>query len=56
MFKDVGVKVNCIFIDKVFGSLIDWEGLDLLRMKVEEGDVILVKKFDCFGCDIVDMI
>ncbi|HAG9133947.1 TPA: recombinase family protein, partial [Escherichia coli] len=32
------------------------EGLDLLRMKVEEGDVILVKKLDRLGRDTVDMI
>ncbi|WP_249516350.1 recombinase family protein, partial [Escherichia coli] len=34
----------------------DREGLDLLRMKVEEGDVILVKKLDRLGRDTADMI
>lgn len=42
--KDAGVKANRIFTDKASGSSTDREGLDLLRMKVEEGDVILVKK------------
>ncbi|MGS0009701.1 recombinase family protein [Escherichia coli] len=41
--KDAGVKANRIFTDKASGSSTDREGLDLLRMKVEEGDVILVK-------------
>ena len=39
--KDAGVKANRIFTDKASGSSTDREGLDLLRMKVEEGDVIL---------------
>ncbi|HCR8833470.1 TPA: recombinase family protein, partial [Escherichia coli] len=38
------------------GSSTNREGLDLLRMKVEEGDVILVKKLDRLGRDTVDMI
>ncbi|MBL1963812.1 hypothetical protein ELE51_29075, partial [Klebsiella pneumoniae] len=37
--KDAGVKANRIFTDKASGSSTDREGLDLLRMKVEEGDV-----------------
>ncbi|ROR15280.1 resolvase-like protein [Erwinia sp. JUb26] len=28
----------------------------MLRMKVEEGDVILVKRLDCLGRDTADMI
>ncbi|EPO45607.1 resolvase, N-terminal domain protein, partial [Klebsiella pneumoniae UHKPC59] len=35
------MKANRIFTDKASGSSTDREGLDLLRMKVEEGDVIL---------------
>ncbi len=42
--KDAGVKANRIFTDKASGSSTDREGLDLLRMKVEEGDVILMKR------------
>lgn len=45
--KEAGVKANRIFTDKVSGSSTDREGLGLLRMKVEEGDVILVKKLGC---------
>ncbi|CNF62712.1 recombinase family protein [Yersinia similis] len=54
--KDTGVKANRIFTDKVSGSTVDTEGLDLLRMKVEEGDVILVKKLDRLGRDTADMV
>ncbi|PDQ27297.1 recombinase [Yersinia pestis] len=54
--KDAGVKANRIFTDKASGSSADREGLDLLRMKVEEGDVILVKKLGRLGRDTVDMI
>ncbi|KMV67835.1 recombinase [bacteria symbiont BFo1 of Frankliniella occidentalis] len=54
--KDAGVKANRIFTDKSSGSSADRKGLDLLRMKVEEGDVILVKKLDRLGRDTADMI
>ncbi|WP_368302069.1 recombinase family protein [Kluyvera sichuanensis] len=54
--KEAGVKANRIFTDKASGSSTDREGLDLLRMKVEEGDVILVKKLDRLGRDTADMI
>ncbi|EGM2736727.1 recombinase family protein [Salmonella enterica] len=50
------MKANRIFTDKASGSNADREGLDLLRMKVEEGDVILVKKLDRLGRDTADMI
>ena len=49
-------EANRIFTDKASGSSTDREGLDLLRMKVEEGDVILVKKLDRLGRDTADMI
>ncbi len=51
-----GVKDNRIFTDKFTGSHADRDGLRLLRLKVEEGDVILVKKLDCLGRDTADMI
>lgn len=54
--QEAGVKKNRIFTDKVSGSHIDREGLHLLRVKVEEGDVILVKKLDRLGRDTADMI
>ncbi len=54
--KEVEVKANRIFIDKASGSSVDRPGLDLLRMKVEEGDAIQVKKLDRLGRDTTDMI
>ena len=54
--KDAGVKANRIFTDKASGSCTDRDGLDLLRVKVEKGDVILVKKLDRLGRDTADMI
>lgn len=50
------MKVNRIFIDMASGSSFDRPGLDLLRMKVEEGDANLVKKLDLLGRDTADMI
>lgn len=54
--KEAGVKANRIFTDKASGNSTDRDGLDLLRMKVEDGDVILVKKLDRLGRDTADMI
>lgn len=50
------MKASRIFTDKASGSSVDRPGLDLLRMKVEEGDAILVKKLDRLGRDTADMI
>jgi len=54
--KKEGVKSNRIFTDKASGSKTDRKGLGLLRVKVEEGDVILVKKLDRLGRDTSDMV
>jgi len=54
--KEAGVKGSRIFTDKASGSHVDRNGLHLLRIKVEEGDVILVKKLDRLGRDTADMI
>ena len=54
--KEAGVKDNRIFSDTSTGSHMEREGLALLRVKVEEGDVILVKKLDRLGRDTADMI
>ena len=54
--KEAGVSSNRIFTDKASGSHIKRDGLDLLRVKVEENDVILVKKLDRLGRDTADMI
>jgi DNA invertase Pin-like site-specific DNA recombinase len=54
--KNAGVKSNRIFMDKLSGSNINRNGLQLLSVKVEEGDVILVTKLDRLGRDTADMI
>lgn len=54
--KEAGVKSNRIFTDMTTGSKVDRDGLNLLRVKVEEGDVIFVTKLDRLGRDTADMI
>jgi DNA invertase Pin-like site-specific DNA recombinase len=54
--KEAGVKGNRIFSDKATGANAQRDGLTLLRLKVEEGDVVLVKKLDRLGRDTADMI
>jgi len=51
-----GIKSNRIFADKSSGKDCDREGLNLLRLKVEEGDVILITKLDRLGRDTANMI
>ncbi len=52
--KEAGVKEHRIFIE--WEHLTHREGLNMLRLKVEENDVILVKKLDRLGRDTADMI
>lgn len=54
--REAGVKSGRIFTDKMSGSNMNRDGLQLLRIKVEEGDVVLVKKLDRLGRDTADMI
>lgn len=54
--KSAGVKQSRIFSDKASGSNNERKGLELLQMKVEEGDVLLVKKLDRLGRDTAEMI
>ncbi|WP_119306022.1 recombinase family protein [Cohaesibacter haloalkalitolerans] len=54
--KEAGVLESRIFSDKESGSHLDREGLHLLRIKVEGGDVILIKKLDRLGRNTEDMI
>ena len=54
--KNAGVKSHRLFTDKATGSHCDRDGLQTLRIKVEEGDVILVKKLDRLGRDTADMV
>lgn len=53
---EAGVVKSRIFTDKVTGSHVKRNGLDLLRVKIEESDVILVSKLDRLGRDTADMI
>jgi DNA invertase Pin-like site-specific DNA recombinase len=54
--KEAGVAVTRIFTDKASGDRVDREGLNLLKIKVEKGDLIFVKKLDRLGRDTADMI
>jgi DNA invertase Pin-like site-specific DNA recombinase len=54
--KEAGVKSNRIFTDKASGKSTNRNGLKLLKIKVEEGDVILVTKLDRLGRDTSEMI
>jgi DNA invertase Pin-like site-specific DNA recombinase len=54
--EEAGVNSHRIFTDKASGSNTEREGLELLRLKVEKGDLILVKKLDRLGRDTADMV
>ena len=54
--KEAGVKSSRIFTDKISGATAERSGLELLILKVEKGDSILVAKLDRLGRDTADMI
>lgn len=54
--KDSGVKAHRVFTDIASGSTTQRSGLELLKLKVEKNDVILVKKLDRLGRDTADMV
>ena len=54
--KESGVKSSRIFTDKISGATTERSGLELLILKVEKGDCILVTKLDRLGRDTADMI
>lgn len=54
--KEAGVVKSRIFSDKTTGSHVKRKSLDLLRVKIEASDVILVTKLDRLGRDTTDMI
>ena len=54
--KNAGVRKDRIFTDKISGHKKERTGLNLLKLKVETGDLILVKKLDRLGRDTIDMI
>ena len=51
-----GVKPHRIFTDQVSGRSLERPGLNTLQQKVENGDVILVRKLDRLGRDTADMV
>lgn len=53
---EAGVIASRIHTDKATGSNLDRAGLDALRIKVESGDTVLVKKLDRLGRNTQEMI
>lgn len=54
--KAEGIEQHRIITDKATGKHTDRAGLRSLFMKLEKGDVLLVKKLDRLGRDTADMI
>lgn len=54
--KEAGVLENRLFTDKISGTQKDRTGLNLLKIKVERGDVIVIKRLDRLGRDTADMV
>ena len=54
--QSAGVKPHRIFTDQVSGRSLDRPGLNTLQQKVENGDVILVRKLDRLGRNTADMV
>jgi DNA invertase Pin-like site-specific DNA recombinase len=54
--KNAGVQSHRIFTDKVSGKNTERRGLNLLKLKVESGDVIFITKLDRLGRNTEDMI
>ena len=54
--KAEGVHSSRIFTDTATGKNVNREGLKLLKIKMEKGDVLLVKKLDRLGRDTSDMV
>ena len=54
-----GVDPKRIFSDKATGSNTERDGLNLLKLKLEEGDIIIVKSLDRLGrntCDMANLV
>lgn len=56
VLKSSGVESHRIFTDKASGKNIERHGLNLLKLKVEAGDVIFITKLDRLGRNTEDMI
>ena len=53
---EAGVQSHRLFTDNSTGSHSDREGLNMLCLKVEQGDIILVTKLDRLGRNTLDMV
>lgn len=53
--KNAGVINRRIFMDKISGVKSDRDGMDLLKIKVEEGDIIYISSIDRLGRDNFEM-
>ena len=53
---DEGVRPSRIFSDIGSRANLDREGLNLLKIKVEEGDLVFVTRLDRLGSDTAEMI
>ena len=56
VLQEAGVKAHRIFTDQVSGRSLERPGLNTLQQKVENDDVILVRKLDRLGRNTADMI
>ena len=56
VLQEAGVKPHRIYTDQVSGRSLERPGLNTLQQKVENGDVVLVRKLDRMGRDTADMI
>lgn len=54
--QKAGVKRKRIFFDKSSGKDTERKGLQMLRIKVEEDDIVFVTRLDRLGRDTYDMI
>lgn len=54
--KTAGVQPHRIFTDKASGKDTNRKNLNLLKFKIEKGDIILITKLDRLGRDTADMI
>lgn len=54
--KNAGVQSHRIFADKASGKDLERKSLNLLKLKIEKGDTILITKLDRLGRDTADMI
>ena len=55
-FEEAGVRPHRIFIDKNSSRHTKREWFDSLRLKVNEGDIILIKRIDLLWEDTANMI